>query len=397
MHDTVTAPVRLQADAPPSPPSGAPAGTAGAPTRWRRARGPLLRWGFLAAVLAALPFFAGSLPDPGAMWASLKTAHPAWLVVVVVAEAGSMGAFARLQRRLLRVGGLRMSRRRAFAITYAGNALSTTLPAGPAVSIGYTFRQFRRGGASARLATAVIVAGGVITTAAYTVIGLLALTTQPQARVPVLVALAVPVLLFLPALRWGALRARLAVPLRHLYRAALAHPRIGPHAARLADVRTALRPSRRDWAALAALAVLNWVCDIVALLAAAHAVGIDVAPHTVALAYFAAQAAGSALPLLPGGLGAIEGSMAAALVAFGSAVTPAVAAVGLYRLISYWAVVAVGWTAWLALHDGPRVPERARAAAVRAGGAVLRSLTAAAPVTPCGGLGFAPPAHVRRP
>lgn len=395
MHDTVTAPACPRADAPSSP-ALEPPSSAGT-TRWRRARGPLVRWGLLAAVLAALPLFADSLPDLGAMWGSMQNAHPAWLLLVVVAEAGSMGAFARLQRRLLRVGGLRISRRRAFAITYAGNALSTTLPAGPAVSVGYTFRQFRRGGASPRLATAVIVAGGVLTTAAYTVIGLLALTTQPQARVPVLLALAVPVLLLLPALRWRALRVRLAAPLRHLYGAALAHPRLGPHAARLADVPAALRPSGRDWAALTALAVLNWLCDIVALLAAAHAVGIDVAPHGVALAYFAAQAAGSVLPLLPGGLGAIESSMAAALVGFGAAVAPAVAAVGLYRLISYWAVVAVGWSAWLALHDGPRVPERVKGAVARAGGALLRGLTATSLVTPYGGITLATPANLRRP
>ncbi len=142
----------------------------------------------------------------------------------------------------------------------------------------------------------------------------------------------------------------------------------------LAGARDVLRPTGRDWAALSVLATLNWVFDILALLAAAHAVGIDADPRGVTLTYFAAQAAGSVLPLLPGGLGAIESSMAASLVAFGAALSPAVAAVGLYRLVSYWGVVAVGWIAWAALHEGPRLPAGARRRLAGTGRLVLDGL-----------------------
>ncbi|WP_207400273.1 lysylphosphatidylglycerol synthase domain-containing protein, partial [Actinomadura fibrosa] len=187
---------------------------------WRRRIGLLAQVALLVAAVAVLPFVDADLPDLGVMWSLARDAEPAWLVLVVVAEAGSMGAFARLQRRLLRIGGLRISLRRAFAITYAGNALSTTLPAGPAVSVVYTFRQFRRGGASASLATAVILAGGVITTTAYTVIGLVALLADPHARALATTALAVPLavlLLLVPALRWRPLRARAVAPLRRAH------------------------------------------------------------------------------------------------------------------------------------------------------------------------------------
>ncbi|TDD80837.1 lysylphosphatidylglycerol synthase transmembrane domain-containing protein [Actinomadura rubrisoli] len=367
-----------------------------APARpwWRRKAGLLAQWAVLLGAVAALPFVHDQLPDLGVMWAAATHADPGWLAVAVLAEAGSMGAFARLQRRLLRIGGLRMTLRRAFAITYAGNALSTTLPAGPAVSVVYTFRQFRRGGASAQLATAVILAGGVITTTAYTVIGVAALMADPNARALALTTLAVPaalVLLLVPALRWRPLRALLSAPLRRAYRAALASPRIAPHAERLAGARDVLRPTARDWAALVLLATLNWLFDILALLAAARAVGIDVDPHGVTLAYFAAQAAGSVLPLLPGGLGAIESSMAASLVAFGATLSPAAAAVGLYRLVSYWAVVMVGWVAWVALHDGPRLPERARQYLAGAGRFMLDGLNSSALLTPYSALPAAAP------
>jgi uncharacterized protein (TIRG00374 family) len=274
-----------------------------------------------------------------------------------------------------------MTLRRAFAISSAGNALSTPLPAGPAVRVVYTFRQFRRGGASARLATAVILAGGVITTTAYSLVGLLALLADPHARGPALIALSVPLvlaILLVPALRRPRTRALVTAPLRRVHRFALAHPKIAPHAERLAGIRDVLRPTARDWAALVSLALLNWVFDILALLSAAHAVGIDVAPNGVAIAYFAAQAAGSMLPLLPGGLGAIEGSMAASLVAFGATLSPAAAAVGVYRLVSYWAVVAVGWLAWAALHEHARIRSRLAAA----GRLFMDGLTAFAFVTP---------------
>ncbi|MFG1999508.1 YbhN family protein [Spirillospora sp. NPDC048911] len=355
------------------------------PAQRKRRRGLLIQLAMLALAAGFLVALRDSLPDLGAMWTAARKAEPAWLVLVVLAEAGSMGAFARLQRRLLRIGGVRMTLRRAFAVTYAGNALSTTLPAGPAVSVVYTFRQFRRTGASPQLSTAVILVGGIITTGAYTVIGLLALLAAPGARGPALIALSVPAALALvltAALRRPALRARLAGPLGRAGGAILAHRRIAPYADKLREGRDALRPSRRDWAALIMLATLNWAFDILALIAAARAVGIDVAPHWVTLAYFAAQAAGSLLPLLPGGIGAIESSMAASLVAFGATLAPAGAAVGLYRLVSYWAVVAVGWLAWAALQEGPRLSERSRRRLAATGRAALAGLTSVAFTTP---------------
>jgi uncharacterized protein (TIRG00374 family) len=324
--------------------------------------------------------FRDRLPDIGAMGSAVAGARPEWLVLALFAVALSMGSFARLQRRLLRIGGVRMTLRRAFAVTYAGNALSTTLPAGPAVSVVYTFRQFRHSGATAQLATAVILVGGVITTTAYSVIALLALLAAPQARGAATAALAVPALAALVLSRRGP-RARAVALACRIGRGFLAHRRVAPYARALREGCAALRPSRRDWAALVLLAVVNWVSDILALFAAAHAVGIDIAPHGVALAYFAAQAAGSAIPVLPGGLGAIESSMAASLVALGAALAPAGATVGLYRLVSYVVVVAVGWLAWAALHEGARLPARARRWLAGAGRGVLDGVAAVAMMT----------------
>jgi uncharacterized protein (TIRG00374 family) len=63
------------------------------------------------------------------------------------------------------------------------------------------------------------------------------------------------------------------------------------------------------------------------------------------LAYGAGQLA-SSLPVTPGGLGVVEGSLTVALVAFGGAEASTVAAVLLYRVLSFWAMLPIGWGAW---------------------------------------------------
>ena len=51
----------------------------------------------------------------------------------------------------------------------------------------------------------------------------------------------------------------------------------------------------------------------------------------------------------PGGLGAIEAALIAGLTGVGMQAGPAVSAVLLYRLATYWLPVAPGWLSWRAL------------------------------------------------
>ena len=63
------------------------------------------------------------------------------------------------------------------------------------------------------------------------------------------------------------------------------------------------------------------------------------------LAYGAGQLAAN-LPFTPGGLGVVEGSITIALVAFGGNQNSTVDAVLMYRVISFWLVLVVGWLLW---------------------------------------------------
>jgi hypothetical protein len=51
-------------------------------------------------------------------------------------------------------------------------------------------------------------------------------------------------------------------------------------------------------------------------------------------------------PLVPGGLGLVEGSLAVLLMSSGMPATVALASVVLYHAVSFWVVVPAGWGPW---------------------------------------------------
>jgi glycosyltransferase 2 family protein len=75
-----------------------------------------------------------------------------------------------------------------------------------------------------------------------------------------------------------------------------------------------------------------------------RALGGSVPIASVAVVYLTASAAGSLVPT-PGGLGAIEALMSAGLTAAGMQGAAALSAVLLYRLLTFWLPVPIGWVA----------------------------------------------------
>jgi len=131
-----------------------------------------------------------------------------------------------------------------------------------------------------------------------------------------------------------------------------------------AGVREALRLLRGPTApGLVAGALLWWACDIAVLWACFRAFGTP-APEVAVLvvAYFTGML-GNLIPL-PGGVGGVEGGMAAALLGFGVAAGPAVLAVLTYRLVAFWLPIAPGAFAYARLRrrtrewDAALSPER---------------------------------------
>jgi uncharacterized protein (TIRG00374 family) len=110
-----------------------------------------------------------------------------------------------------------------------------------------------------------------------------------------------------------------------------------------------IRMSTRDLRVAMAFAAGNWLLDAVCFglcCLAAGARGLSVAQ--IFVAYTAGMAAAS-VPLVPGGLGVVDGALTLGLAAGGTPIDDAVAGVILYRLISLVLVIGVGWALWAVL------------------------------------------------
>lgn len=294
-----------------------------------------------------------------------------WVAVAVVAEVACYLAMSQLQRRLLRAGRVRIPVPQMFGITMAGSAIQTSFPGGSVVYLAYLFRQFKRWGADDLLATWVILAFNVVTFSALALISavglaLAASTGSAYDLVETILAILLISLLFVLAV----IERRRLLP--HVTRAIRLSQRLvhRPHPDLPAEEvvsnwtreLAAVSPSRKVWARAAVMGLANWLADLSCLALSFMAVGVGVPWRGLLLAYGAGQLAAT-LPITPGGLGAVEGSLTVALVTFGGATESTVAAVLLYRVLSYWMILPFGWSAWgiLALL-GRRRPPRSQPA-----------------------------------
>ena len=306
-----------------------------------------------AAVLAAVEH-RSELEEAGAMLGRLDGR---WVVVAVAAEAVSMVVFALLQRRLLRAGGVEVDLAPMLGITLAGNAMAMSLPGGAAWSATWAFGQLRRRGAERALAAwVVLVAGALASFAVFVLVAVgswVAGRSGPVAGLRWLAGLlaAIPVVLALAcslARRRPAIRRALA----SVWDAAAARNELARRADRLArhiipNV-TLVRPGPAGWAHAFGLALANWVYDAAVLVACLDALRVPV-PWRGLLVVYALTQVSASLPITPGGLGVVEGSMAALLIAYGVHAPDALATVLLYRIISFWGLVPVGWVAFAGL------------------------------------------------
>ncbi|HUA95179.1 MAG TPA: lysylphosphatidylglycerol synthase transmembrane domain-containing protein, partial [Acidimicrobiales bacterium] len=281
----------------------------------------------------------------------------AWLIPAIVVEAASYGSLALVQRRLLATGGLVAPLSTLSVLTLASQAIINSVPGGSAAATVYGFRWFRRLGASDSLAVwslAATVVVGVISLALVAAAGLGIATSYGASLdlVPVIIGvLAVTVALGALFLYHRPQRAVAGWLLRMSRRVtrrdfARAEARVASFLAQLAE----FRPSRGEIVSLLGWGVANWVFDCACFAFSFLAVGAGIPWKGLLLSYGAGQLAAN-LPITPGGLGVVEGSITIALVAFGGPRLSTVEAVLIYRLISFWGQLVVGWAGagWLAL------------------------------------------------
>jgi uncharacterized protein (TIRG00374 family) len=311
----------------------------------------------LAAAGAAIWAIAGKTDELRGASHYLSDLRWWWVLIAVGAEVVSYLSYASLQRQLLSVGKVRISIVPMTGISVAANAIQNSLPGGIVFYAAYLFRQYRRFGADEVLAGWTLIAVNAlsfITLSALAAVGLGLALGAGSALDLVEVILGIVMVAALLVLIWAE-RSRL---LPHLARAVRLSQRLthrpSPNLSaeevidHWLDRVGSISPSKTVWAWAACLSLGNWVADCACLTISFLAVGAGVPWRGLLLAYGAGQLA-AILPITPGGLGVVEGSLTIALVTFGGAKDSTVAAVLLYRLISFWLVLPVGWASWGAL------------------------------------------------
>lgn len=275
-----------------------------------------------------------------------------WVLLGVVAEAGSFLAFALLQRKMLRAGGVVVAIGTMAAITLAANSITNSLPAGSAIAPVYSFRQYRRRGADQALAGWSVVATFVAESIALSVVAAVGASVASAEGASLdLIGVIVTVLVLAVAMGVVFVQKRALVwtvsAMLHLCQRLTGWPRgeLAAHIDRIIFRLTVVRLSPGQMVAALRLALANWLLDCGCLALSFLAVGAGVPWKGLLLAYGAGQLAAN-LPITPGGLGVVEGSLTIAIVAYGGAAPATVAAVLLYRVLSFWLSVPVGWGAW---------------------------------------------------
>jgi len=354
---------RVSSDPPQNPYSGPGPGAGRLGRAW-----PILRW-VVGLVTAAVAFdvLFGRRTELSTALSSLEHLRIPWVVIAVVAELASIGAYAAMTRGLLKAGGVDIGLGPLTGITLAANAIQNSLPAGPAWSTIYAYRQFRQRGADAVLVGWTLVISLLVAFGALAAIALGGLVvSESQAAqldlVGTILAMAVIMLALVVAVRRGQVNLpgrRAVVSAVRLAQRLTRHP----HGAADVVVDEAFRRLRvvrltkGTLGGAAAWALTNWGLDLLALAVAFGAVGAKVPWRGLLLAYGAGQLAAN-LPITLGGLGVVEGSLTLALVFYGGAEASTVAAVLLYRLVSFWFMLVVGWLAALAIRMRTRSVER---------------------------------------
>jgi putative heme transporter len=361
-----------------TPGTGPETASAGRPARrFLRKAWPVVRVTVGFALVAVAVWVLSSKGSELSGFADVfKTLDWWWVPPAFAAEIASYICFAAMQYELFRAGHLLPPWTPLVKLSFASQALTNSLPVGNAVATVYGFRWYRRFGADNTLAVwalAGTLIASMVSLSLVAVIGLGLSASQGASLdlVPVLIgvfafALALGSLfVYEPPLHFvvsWSLRASVALTGR-------------PHGdttEQIAAIMAWMTAVRLRWTQIGRIVwwgTINWLFDCACFAMMFLAIHAPIPWKGLLLAYGAGQLAAT-LPITPGGLGVVEGSITVALVAFGGAETSTAYAVLLYRIISFWFILLVGWLfiGQLALQvRRGRWPRQAMASGVEAG------------------------------
>lgn len=335
-------------------PDGEDAGTP--ESRWRRVLGLA---GSLALVAALLVGVLPAMADFDKVWDAVQSLT--WLETASLLVAACWNIFTYLLIILAALPGLTLLK--AFVVGQVSTAVTNTIPAGSAVGVGVTYSMFSSFGFGAgSIAIASVVTGlwNTFVKLALPVIALAILTFQGRSNAALQsasltgVAVLVGAVLLLALImssegaarragdRIGATTSRLARPFKR-----------GPFrewGAGLVRFRSqSIDLLRRRWHLITLATVVSHLSLFALLLMSLRHMGVsaDTITGAEALAAFALVRLVTAIPITPGNLGIVEVGLSAALVVAGGDESLVVAAVLIYRALSYLLQVPLGFVAYI--------------------------------------------------
>ncbi|WP_245549752.1 lysylphosphatidylglycerol synthase transmembrane domain-containing protein [Gordonia effusa] len=321
------------------------------PSAARRHRLWWLRWILIALVVAVLSVEAVLIwPKLEDAWARIGELQWGWIAACIVASLLSMDSFAQVQRALLRSAGVVVKQWKSLAVILAANSVSQTMPGGQVLSPAFTYRETRKWGASPVVASWQVVMSGLLAGVGLAVLGLggaimAGAKTSPFSIIFSIVGfVAVAVIMQYLAthpesVQSGGTRALGWV---NQIRNKPADHGVDKLHETLEQLR-AVKLNKRDASISFGWSLFNWVADVACLAFACWSIGAHPSISGLMVAYAAGKAVGSAIPLLPGGIGVVDAVLVPALTSSGMPAADAITAVLIYRMISYVFIAVIGW------------------------------------------------------
>lgn len=279
-----------------------------------------------------------------------------WLPAAMIAlEAASFAAYAELTLTLLHAQGQRPPRGLVQRTTVVGASLGRTLPGGTTTALALLISTLRRAGVEGSAATIALGSAGAISSVTLALLvpiagvasmagghaGGVTLGALASAAVIVAAVAAMPLAARSPDGLAGAVESILGRVVPRRLQRWVAPERIA------GGIRSALRHVQeltsqpRVLASAAGWASLNWLLDAAVLALVAVTLGAGTPLSSLLLVYVLGQLA-AAVPLTPGGVGIVEATMTAALVAAGAPAAAATVTVLGWRLVSHWLPILAG-------------------------------------------------------
>lgn len=258
-----------------------------------------------------------------------------WLLVAGGLETASLACNAKVQQRLLSVGGYRLPTPTLLGLTVASTAVVDLLPAGVAPANGWLVEQYRRRGVAVPLAIWTVLAAGFTATVsglALVLVGAgLAGIWSPAGLVACGAFLVAGSAGFVAAAhRLGRIEPSLS---------RRAHRPIVARAAGALERVASYRISPVGGASVLVLNTLNWLLDAGCLVVAFILIDRPVPWAALLFAYAGSQMLAGVVFVR---LGVVEGGLVGGFVLAGTPSGSALAAILVYRAVSYWLVAGVG-------------------------------------------------------